>query len=455
MTVATHPSSAGLTLRLAERAARLSWEDLPDDIRLLARQCVLDWAAVTVAGAREPLTRMLVDEVREEASRPQATVVGHGFEASVLQAALVNGAASHALDYDDVNIAFTGHPTVAVVGALLALAQARGASGRQFVAAFVAGCETICRIGLLVAPGHYERGFHSTATIGTFGAATACAHLLGADAATLATAIGIAGTQAAGLKSQFGTMCKPLHAGKACASGLLAARLAQRGFTSRTDVLECAQGFAAALSDDFHPEAALAEPPGGYHLRGNLFKYHAACYGTHAAIEAARRLRRAHGLDDDAIRGVTVRVDPASDKVCNIGDPRTGLESKFSLRQTVAMALAGVDTAGLESYSDANAVAPRLVALREKIRIDLADGRGFSITESEVEVETAGGARHLQRHDAGVPASDLAEQGRRLQAKFTSLAAPVLGAARASEVLERVQRLDELRDVGEFARLLG
>lgn len=433
MTEARRPCAAGLTLRLAERAARLRWEDLPDDIRLLARQCVLDWAAVTVAGAREPLVHMLVDEVREEASRPQATVVGHGFDASVAQAALVNGAASHALDYDDVNIAFTGHPTVAVVGALLALAlaQARGASGRQFMAACVAGCETICRIGLLVAPGHYGRGFHSTATVGTFGAATACAHLLGADAATVATALGIAGTQAAGLKSLFGTMCKPLHAGKACANGLLAARLAQRGFTARADVLECAQGFAAALSDDFHPEAALADPPGGWHLRNNLFKYHAACYGTHAAIEAARHLRSAHGLHDAAIGRVTVRVDPASDKVCNIGDPRTGLESKFSLRHTVAMALAGVDTGALESYSDANAVAPRLAALREKIRVELAGASGFSITESEVEVETSDGMRHVQRHDAGVPAADLVEQGRRLEAKFTSLAAPVLGTARA------------------------
>ena len=289
---------------------------------------------------------MLVDEVREEASRPQASVVGHGFEASVLQAALVNGAASHALDYDDVNIAFTGHPTVAVVGALLALAQARGASGRQFVAAFVAGCETICRIGLLVAPGHYERGFHSTATIGTSAQPPPARTCSAPTRRRWPPRSASPARRRPDWKSQFGTMCKPLHAGKACASGLLAARLAQRGFTSRTDVLECTQGFAAALSDDFHPEAALAEPPGGYHLRGNLFKYHAACYGTHAAIEAARRLRRAHGLDDDAIRGVTVRVDPASDKVCNIGDPRTGLESKFSLRPTVAMALAGVDTAG-------------------------------------------------------------------------------------------------------------
>jgi len=448
-------SGQGLTLRLAERAAGLRHADLPADVRLLIRQCLLDWVAVTLAGATEPLTRMLVGEVREEGGRPQATIIGHGFAASMLQAALVNGSASHALDYDDVNIAFTGHPSVAVIPALLALAEARGADGRAFMAAFAAGYETICRVGLLVAPGHYGRGFHSTATVGTFGAAAACAHLLGADAATLATAMGIAGTQAAGMKSLFGTMCKPLHAGKACYNGLLAARLALRGFTARPDVLECPQGFAATHSDDFHPDTALAEPRGGFHLHDNLFKYHAACYGTHAAIEAARRLRHEHQLTPERIRRVIVRVDPASDKVCNIGDPRTGLESKFSLRHTVAFALAGIDTASLETYSDDNAVAAALVALRDKIQIDLAVGQGHTITDSEVVAETIEGARYVLRYDSGIPASDLHEQQRQLEAKFTSLATPALGREGAAEVLAVIAGTDDLSSMTELTRLLA
>src|SRR5208282_5374636 len=168
--------------------------------------------------------------------------------------------------------------------------------GREVVAAFVAGYEIACRIGMALRPGHYNLGFHSTATVGSFGAAAACARLLGLDAETTATALGIAGTQAAGLKSQFGTMCKPLHAGKAAYHGLLAARLAARGFTARPDILECAQGFARTHSPDFNPERALATPPGGFHLRNNLFKYHAACYLTHAPIETARKLRAQHGV---------------------------------------------------------------------------------------------------------------------------------------------------------------
>ncbi len=229
--------------------------------------------------------------------------------------------------------------------AILALAEAQGASGREIITAFVAGYETICRVGVLAAPGHYALGFHATGTAGSFGAAAACARLLRLDPARTAMALGIAGTQAAGLKSMFGTMCKPLHAGKAAQNGLLAARLAARGFTSRADVLECAQGFAATHGPDFQPEAALRPPPGGWYLRGNLFKYHAACYLTHAPIECAHAIAARPGFAAEAVREAVLHIDRGADAVCNIAVPRTGLEAKFSLRLTVALALAGIDTA--------------------------------------------------------------------------------------------------------------
>ena len=171
---------------------------------------------------------------------------------------------AHALDYDDVNLAMPGHPSVAILPGLLALAEQRHSSGRDVITAFVAGYETACRIGSALQPGHYNLGFHATGTVGCFGAAAACARLLGLDAEATAQALGIAGTQAAGLKSQFGTMCKPFHAGKASQNGLLAARLAARGFSSRPDLVECEQGFALTHGPDFSPEAALAAPAGGF-----------------------------------------------------------------------------------------------------------------------------------------------------------------------------------------------
>src|SRR5262245_51948231 len=194
-----------------------------------------------------------------------------------LSAALVNGGMGHALDYDDVNMAMPGHPSVAILPGLLALAEFRHSSGREVVTAFVAGYETACRIGAALQPGHYNLGFHSTGTVGSFGAAAACARLRGLDAEATAVALGIAGTQAAGLKSQFGTMCKPFHAGKAAQNGLLAARLAARGFSGRGDIVECVQGFALTHGPDFVPEASLAAPEAGFHVLANLFKYHSAC----------------------------------------------------------------------------------------------------------------------------------------------------------------------------------
>ena len=439
-----------VTAELARRAAAIRYDSLPADIRQLARQCVLDWLAVTLAGSREELAQILLAEAEEQGGKPAATLIGHRRRAPTQQAALVNGAASHALDYDDVNLTMGGHPCVPILPALLALGEAKGASGAAIIAAFVAGYEIACRAGALVSPGHYARGFHNTATIGTFASAAACAHFLGIGADATATAFGIAATQAAGLKSMFGTMCKPLHAGTAARNGLLAASLAARGFTSRSNALECAQGFAETQSPDFHPDAALAEPTGGWHLRNNLFKYHAACYLTHAPMECAHRLRREHAFEPAQVRAVTLRIDSGASKVCHIIAPKTGLEAKFSLRLTTAFALAGLDTASLDTYSDRNAGDPVLAALRDKVTVEFEPH--WPHTLAELEVTLADGRVLEARHDSGVPAADLAAQSRRLQAKFMSLATPVLGKPQAERLLAAIAGLDEMASVAELTR---
>ena len=440
-----------LTRALAHKAAALDYGELPEPVCELARQGVLDYLGVALAGAADPLVRILLDEMAEAGGASQAGIIGHSIRLPALSAALVNGAAAHALDYDDVNMAMPGHPSVAILPGLLALAEFNGSSGREVVTAFVAGYETACRIGAALQPGHYNLGFHSTSTVGSFGSAAACARLLGLDSETTAMALGIAGTQAAGLKSQFGTMCKPFHAGKAAQNGLLAARLAERGFSSRTDLVECVQGFALTHGPDFVPEAALATPEAGFHVLANLFKYHAACYFTHAPIECARRLRDEHRLTPDTIAGITLKIDASCDRVCNIPVPADGLQSKFSLRQTVAMALAGVDTASLGAYSVENAVDPGLVKLRERVRFEWQ--QGWPQTLCELELELADGSHLSARHDAGIPAADIAEQGERLAAKFEALAGPVLGIPRARELRAMISGLDQVADIGSLARL--
>src|SRR5919197_836083 len=440
---------ANLTRTLASRAAEMQYQALPPEVRRVARQCVLDFFAVVLAGASEKLVRILLEDALSEGAGA-ATVIGHPQRLPPLAAALVNGAAAHALDYDDVNLAMPGHPTVAVLPALLALAEQQRSSGRALIEAFVAGYETQCRIGASMKPGHYDSGFHATGTIGSFGAATACARLLGLDAEGIARALGIAGTQAAGLKSMFGTMCKPFHAGKASENGLRAARLARRGFTTRQDAVECVQGFAETHGPDFAPEAALADPPPGFHILANLFKYHAACYLTHAAIENAARLRREHGFALDEIQRVTLRVDASCDRVCNISEPRDGLQAKFSIRHTVAMALGGIDTARLAAYNRETATDPRLAAARERVALDFRQGWPEALAELVVELRD--GRRLEARHDAGIPLADLELQERRLAAKFEALVEPVLGSQRAARLRELVLHLDELEEAAALLR---
>jgi 2-methylcitrate dehydratase PrpD len=443
-------SGMGLTRTLAERACAVTYDALPEPVRELARQCVLDYFAVGLAGADDELVRILLDELSEAGGAGQASIIGHGARLPMLSAALVNGAITHALDYDDVNMAMPGHPSVAILPALLALAEECKASGKAVIAAFVAGYETCCRIGMSMRPGHYTRGFHATGTVGAFGAAAACAHLMGLDAEATARALGIAGTQSAGLKSQFGTMCKPFHAGKAAQNGLLAARLAARGFSSRPDLVECVQGFAATHAPEFSPEKALAEPTHGFHIFANLFKYHAACYMTHAPIECGRQVR-AQGVAPDDIAAITLSLYEGNDKVCNIPAPVDGLQAKFSLRQTVAMALAGVDTASLGAYSVATATDPGLIALRELVNCDFRND--FPEAGAEIAIKLRDGRTVGASFDAGIPNPDIADQGRRLADKFDALATPVVGAARTRELREGVAGLDGLADVGVLTRL--
>src|SRR5205807_1463870 len=188
-----------------------------------------------------------------------------------------------------------------------------------------------------------------------------------------------------------------------------------------------------------------------FHILANLFKYHAACYLTHGPIESARQVREEHGLQPEQIARITLKLDRSCDRVCNIAAPTDGLEAKFSLRQTVAMALSGVDTASLGAYSAATATDPALVRLREKLALDFHDG--WPQAAAELEVALVDGRVLKAKHDAGIPSADIAAQGERLAAKFDALAEPALGAARSRELRETILGLDSLADVGVLARL--
>lgn len=433
MSTAETSNEFAATRALVRAVRGITWDKTPDEAREVARHCLLDFLGCAIAGSREPLSNILVDEVvRGEGSR-EASLIGRNERASRLTAALVNGAAGHALDFDDTHMAMGGHPSVPVVPAVLALAETIGASGRSVLEAIVVGIELECRLGAMLGGKHYAIGFHSTGTVGTFGAAAACAHMLALDEDGWLRALGLAGTQAAGLKSGFGTMAKPLHAGRAASNGLFSALAAHGGYSSNTAIIETAQGFAATHAGAIPSPAILERDAGKFLIRDTLFKYHASCYLTHAPIQAARQIRDEHRIDPKTIDEIELRVAPSLLSVCNIQEPRTGLEGKFSLRATTALALLGDDTSDLATFSDVRVTDRTVVTLRDRVRVTPVEKTPQTYATVIVK---SGGRTFEAAADSGEPTANLAAQRENLVRKFIALTSPILSRGRADTLAE-------------------
>ena len=375
---------------------------LPESARHMARLSLLDWIAVTVAGSDEPVSKIVRKMALDDGGAPDATVVGEKTRLPARAAAMVNGTASHALDYDDTNFVYIGHPSVAVIPAALAVAEKTGATDAAFIDAALIGMEVASRIGAWLGRSHYEAGFHQTATSGAFGAAMAVARLLGLDQEQAQHALGLAATRASGLKSQFGTMGKPFHAGMAAANGVEVATLAAAGFVSNPDGLTCSQGFADTHGGQSDDLATALQGLGETFLSESVqHKFHACCHGTHAALEALGQARASQQLDASDVDKVTITVHPRWLGVCNIASPTTGLEAKFSYRLTAAMALSGLDTSALSTFSDENCATPALLALRD--RVSVQTNASMSDTAAQVQITRHANETILEKHDLAAP----------------------------------------------------
>ena len=443
-----------LTSTLAMACLRQAREPLPPQVLTIARHCLLDWLAVLVSGWTDPSVGMLEREVLDEEAAPRATLLGSGARTSVTGAALVNGMASHVLDFDDVHLRSRVHPSAPLWPAIIAVAERERLDGARALAAFVAGVEMQSRIAIVMGEEHYQRGWHNTATFGAFGATLASAALLDLDVERTQHALGICATQAAGLRAAFGTMCKPLHAGRAAALGIQSASLARRGFTSQVDMLERAAGFIELYASKRTPEAiaaALADMPDvmpDYQARTILFKYNASCYGTQGSIEACKQLREKVAARLDAIESINIRVEPQYLSVCCIPAPRTGLEAKFSIAQMAALTLAGWSTVDAASYSCSALDDPLISRLRA--RVSIAPNAQQPRASADVTVLLSDGTRFEQHYDASRPESDLARQEGQLRAKAASLFGERLDSSRVWPLIDSVLAFDAETDVAAF-----
>lgn len=447
----TEESATTLTHRIAARAAQARWSDLPQDVKQLARLALLDWVGVTLGGMGEPLVRILRGECETCIAQPAsgAHVLGTSSLIPLHAAALVNGAAGHALDHDDVH-PLVGHPSVPILAALFAVGEPAGVSGDELLCAYVAGYEASCALGAALGPRHYAAGYHSTSTIGTIGAAVACARLLRLDATATRIAIGLAATQAAGLKLHFGTMAKPFHAGCAAHDGLRAARLAACGFSAGLDALDGPTGFVEMYGGGVGKGAALQAALTAFNLRANLFKLHAACYLTHAAIESALALRRDSRFAVDAVESVRVFASPSIESVCNIAFPRTGLELKFSIASMVAMVLDGQSTTAAASFSDGQAARLAELPLRQCTSVALEPGR--TPWRTRVEVTLRGGDVLAAEHDSSEPEADLEALRGKLLAKFRATTGVPIHPERLVRALLEMDQVPDIRAVVDLMK---
>jgi len=417
-------------MTLARTLAAFATSDaaISDTMRQSVRFSLFDWATVGIAGADEPVALAARTLALSEGGGPSA-LFGGG-TSNTRAAALANGATSHALDYDDTHFLHVGHPSVAVIPAALALAQARGSDGARFLDALAVGLEVACRVGDWLGRAHYQTGFHQTGTSGAFGAAAAAGRILGLDTNAMAAALSLTATRASGLKSQFGTMGKPLNAGFAAETGVTCALLAHAGATSAEDALEGAQGFGPTHAGEARG-AALDGLGQAWVFPGVSYKFHACCHGLHAMLEAVADLRPRLGNAEP--EAVEITTNPRWLTVCDKPRPGTGLEAKFSYRLTASMALRGVDTAALGSYVDATCAEPSLTALRD--RVSVTGDATLTDTQARVRI-TVGGVVQEAAVDLSDPVDPTTTKGR-LRAKSASL----LGGAPAEALWADVSDL--------------
>jgi 2-methylcitrate dehydratase PrpD len=446
MTAAT----PAVTATLARFARDFDARAIPAAVRHEALRALLNWTGCAVGASRHPSVERALAALAPFSGPAQATVLGRGDRLDVFHAALINGIASHTFDFDDTHLRTVIHPAGPVASAILALAEQRPITGHAFVDAFVIGVEVECRIGNAVYPSHYDVGWHITGTAGVFGAAAAAGRLLGLTEQQMHWALGIAATTASGLREMFGSMCKPFHPGWAAKNGLYAAILAAQDFTSAAQPIEGKRGFANVLATERN-YAEITERLGEtWELAQNTYKPFACGIVEHPVIDGCIELRNAHRLRAEAIEAIDLDVHPLVLELTGKTSPQVGLEGKFSVYHSAAVAI--IDgAAGEAQYSDARVRDPAVVALRDRVRAKV--DRALHEDAACVRITLRDG-RVLERfveHAIGSLARPMTDAG--LEDKFRGLVVPILGEPAAAQLMRALWALDESNSAGDVARL--
>jgi len=450
-------TDTGITARLARFIVNTSFESLPPDVLTAAKRAWLDTIGVTLAGRDEDGSKIALAYAEQSGGKPEATVLGSSLKTSAALAALVNGAWGHALDFDDMSKGLNGHPSVALLPAVLAAAERDDKSGSEALLAFVIGFEVSAKLGLALGPSGYARGWHATSVVGSVAAAAAVSKLMGLDEEQTRNALGIATSMASGSRQNFGSMTKPLHAGIAARAGLEAATLAGLGFTADQDAIEAPLGFGPLFSPagDWQPELVdgLGDP---WDLidPGLSVKQYPCCYNTHLALDAAFNASARRRLLEAEIEAIEVRVAEGSTPALIHHRPTTGLAGKFSMEYCVTAALLDGEVK-LASFEDEAVARPEAQALLRRVNISYYPPAGGAAADARVSVRLQDGS-NLDGSALFEHGSDTDPLSRdELVAKYRDCAAVALAPAAVEESLRLIESLESLDSVEVLTAVLA
>jgi 2-methylcitrate dehydratase PrpD len=438
-----------VTKTLARYAVNARFEDLPERVRKEVARSLLNWMGVTVGGSRHQTVDIAISAIQPFAGPAQAGLFGRKERLDIMNAALINGISSHVLDFDDTDLKTAVHPSAPVLPALLAMAEHKPINGRDFVTAVVIGFEAECRIARAVQPAFGDIGWHATGAAGVFGAAVATGRILGLDETRMCHAIGLAATQPVGIREMFGSMTKSFHPGRAAQNGMLAAFLADKGYTSSLQGIEAKRGWANLVSTD-HDLSVITDGLGdSFEIYRNTYKPYACGLVIHPVIDGCIQLRNEYKLTADQIEAIDVDIHPIVMELTAKKNPKTGLEGKFSVFYAAALAITA-GKAGESQFTDQAVAEPAVVALQQ--RVTAAIDKTIKEDQARVKIRLKDG-RVLERfvvHVIGSVENPLSDAG--LQEKFSDLCAGVLTTDKMHRLADLCHAPEKLEDAGEIGR---
>ena len=456
----------GLTEEVARFVARTRFRHIPSDIVQLARGFILDGLGVALAGSTDECARIVQAQIHQMAGKGEASILGTSMSAPAAKAALANGVAGHAMDYDDTQLSTSKeavyglltHPTTPVLAAALAIGEKEKISGEDFVLAYILGVEVECRIADAINPRHYQSGFHSTATMGGLGAAMAVGKIFGLKEEQLIATLGIAASMAAGLRENFGTMTKPLHAGRAAENGVTAALLARDGFTAASNILEARRGFFNAMAGGYDERKISARLGSPYFMKepGISIKPYPSGSLSHPAQDLILDLVKVHDLKDQDIDHIDVGTNSNVPNALIYPMPKTALEGKFSI--PFCMAIAVLERkAGIAQFQDRKVRDKKVIELMKRVTLyvdDELERLGYDQVRSRVRITLKNGRVIEGRYDVARGHPEKPMSWAELSDKFRDCASLVLADKNAEKAMQLIARIEDFTSLKPLLRAL-